>query len=91
MIIQPGLCKIEGFVKARTEGGGGVAVGVVSSIEDPDEIDIGDEEVEEDGNAGEGIDVEQTLLPESLFSRDGEVGARDKNAGALDRFKRQKL
>jgi hypothetical protein len=35
--------------------------------------------------------VEQTLLPESLFSRDGEVGARDKNAGALDRFKRQKL
>ena len=83
--------KIEGFVKARTEGGGGVAVGVVSSIEDPDEIDIGDEEVEEDGNAGEGIDVEQTLLPESLFSRDGEVGARDKNAGALDRFKRQKL
>ena len=82
---------IEGFVKAHTEGGGGVAVGVVSSIDNPDEIDIGDEEVEEDGTVGEGIDVEQTLLPESLFSRNVEVGARDQSAGALDRFKRQKV
>ena len=82
---------IEGFVKAHTEGGGGVAVGVVSSIDNPDEIDIGDEEVEEDGTVKEGIDVEQTLLPESLFSRNVEVGARDQSAGALDRFKRQKL
>ena len=83
--------KIEGFVKARTEGEGGVAVGVGSSIENPDEIDIGNEEVEDVGTAGEGIDVEQTLLPETLFSRDLEVGAGDKSAGALDRFKRQKL
>ena len=82
---------IEGFVKAHTEGGGDVAVGVVSSIDNPDEIDIGNEEVEEVRTAGEGIDVEQTLLPETLFSRDVEVGAGDKSARALDRFKRQKL
>ena len=78
--------KIEGFVKAHTEGGGtGPADG-----ENPDEIDIGDEG-EEGGAVREEIDVEQSLLPESLFSHDLEAGARDEGAGALDRFKRQKL
>ena len=48
-------------------------------------------EGEEGGAVREEIDVEQSLLPESLFSHDLEAGARDEGAGALDRFKRQKL
>ena len=82
--------KIEGFVKARTDGGGTVPSAVLS-LENPDEIEIGDEEAEEGGTAGQGIDVEQSILPDSLFSHDLKAEARDERAGALDRFKRQKL
>eukprot|EP00227_Mantoniella_beaufortii_P007544 CAMPEP_0197590830 /NCGR_PEP_ID=MMETSP1326-20131121/12238_1 /TAXON_ID=1155430 /ORGANISM="Genus nov. species nov., Strain RCC2288" /LENGTH=890 /DNA_ID=CAMNT_0043156111 /DNA_START=130 /DNA_END=2802 /DNA_ORIENTATION=- len=86
---------VSGFVKSHTEGGNVKTIAAAS--ENPDEIDIGDDDNDGDGDnkgddADEPEDVEQTVVPEGLFGHmkrgaEGDVEPQ----GALERFKKHRI
>ena len=82
---------VSGFVKSHTEGGN---VTGNAAIDNPDEIDIGDDDSEEEDDQKEApeVDIEQAAVPEAVFGqvKRAASGGDDGTQGALDRFKKRR-
>jgi len=79
---------VSGFVKSHTEGGDGTAA---AAADNPDEIDIGNDDDSADDMDKQEVDVQQAVVPEGVFGdmKRGPEGESEPQ-GALDRFKKQR-